>query len=78
MAMTLGPADGLVSRLLQQQTRSQPLSTMPASPSTAKEDRVSISHQARDHQTQQGANNKQLKLESQLLRLYTQHQVNEG
>ena len=77
MAMTLRPTDGLVSRLLQQQTRSQPVSTTPASPSTAKEDRVSISNQARDHQTQENAPSKQQKLESQLLRLYSQHQTSE-
>ncbi|PCI01122.1 MAG: hypothetical protein COB79_04660 [Zetaproteobacteria bacterium] len=76
MAMTLRPTDGLVSRLLQQQTRSQPATFTPASSASNKEDRVSISNQAREHQTQNNKNEQQA-LESQLLRLYSQHQTNE-
>ncbi len=72
MAMTLRPADGLVSRLLQQQTRSHPVAAQNTSAKEPISDHVQISNQARQQQPQNG-NNKQQDLESQLLRLYAHH-----
>ena len=71
MAMTLRPTDGLVTRLLQQQTRNSSATTSPASSSTANADQVNISAQARSQV--QADQFKQQELESQLLRLYNHH-----
>ncbi len=68
MAMTLRPTDGLVTRLLQQQTRNQSATASTASSPLKKADQVSISEQARSHV--QGNQFKQQDLESRLLRLY--------
>jgi hypothetical protein len=71
MAMTLRPTDGLVSRLLQQQTRHTSANISPHSSPAIKADQVNISDQAR---SQVQANPfKQQELESQLLRLYSHH-----
>lgn len=72
MAMTLRPADGLVTRLLQQQTRSHPVAEQNTSAKEPITDQVQISNQARQQQSQSGSS-KQQDLESQLLRLYAHH-----
>ena len=82
MAMTLRPTDGLVSRLLQQQTRSQPASYNAANSSAKKADQINISSQARQQQEQgyqhkQTANIPQTDLEAHLLRLYAHHNSKE-
>jgi len=77
MAMPLRPTDGLVSRLLQQQSRgpsNAPATTSASSNNTT--DRISISIDARDPES--GSNFKQQDLESQLLRLYTHHNKSGG
>ena len=75
MAMTLRPTDGLVTRLLQQQTRNQSATVSSASSSSKKVDQVSISEQARSQV--QSNQFKQKDLESQLLRLYN-HNTRKG
>ncbi len=82
MAMTLRPTDGLVSRLLQQQTRSQPASSNAASLSAKKTDQINISSQAREqheqsYQNKQSATIPQTDLEAHLLRLYAHHNTSE-
>ncbi|WP_038247548.1 hypothetical protein [Ghiorsea bivora] len=80
--MTIRPTDGLVSRLLQQQSRTSNTPT-PTSESRKTADHVNISAQAREQgseaqpQKQNGTNTygqKQEKLESQLIGLYTKHE----
>jgi DNA primase len=80
--MTIRPTDGLVSRLLQQQSRA-PKTPAPTSESRKMADHVNISAQAREQgsevptQKQNSTNTygqKQEKLESQLLGLYTKHE----
>jgi len=81
-AMTIRPTDGLVSRLLQQQSRT-PNVPVQTSESRKTADHVNISTQAREQggeaqpQKQSDANTygqKQEKLESQLIGLYTKHE----
>ncbi len=73
MALSISPADGFISRLLQQ-SQNTPTSKAPASstPQTSnKQDQSSISQEARQAgQTSQAANNQQL--ESKLIDLYNQ------
>jgi len=84
MAATIRPTDGLVSRLLQQQTRA-PVATQSTESKPQPTDQVNISHQARqhssDHEIKQNPVNlygyKQEKLESQLIRLHQQHTESE-
>ena len=79
--MTIRPTDGLVSRLLQQQSRPNHASAQ-ASESKKGTDQVNISTQAREQHTgeaskQTAANaygQKQEKLESQLIGLYAKHE----
>ncbi len=78
MAMPIRPTDGLVHRLLQQQTRHNESTAQQADTKKMVEDKVNISHQARqespkDTQQEQSYGYKQSDLESQLLRLYTHH-----
>ncbi|MDX8384232.1 MAG: hypothetical protein R8M45_09130 [Ghiorsea sp.] len=84
MALTIRPTDGLVHRLLQQQSRSPAASTASAQPKEKASDKVSISGQARQQNNEAPVNStpsygyKQQDLESQLLRLYTHHDNNSG
>ncbi|MDQ6980827.1 MAG: hypothetical protein Q9M46_05065 [Ghiorsea sp.] len=80
--MMIRPTDGLVSRLLQQQSRT-PNVPVQTNESRKTADHVNISTQAREHsneaqpQKQNNANTygqKQEKLESQLIGLYTKHE----
>lgn len=80
--MTIRPTDGLVSRLLQQQSRT-PNTTAPTNESRNMADHVNISVQAREQgseaqpQKQNSTNTygqKQEKLESQLIGLYAKHE----
>jgi hypothetical protein len=84
--MTIRPTDGLVSRLLQQQSRA-PKTPAPTSESRKTEDHVNISAQAREQgrevlpQEQNSTNTygqKQEKLESQLIGLYAKHEQHES
>lgn len=79
--MTIRPTDGLVSRLLQQQSRT-PNVPAPSNESRKTSDHVNISTQAREQgvepqpDKQSSANahgQKQEKLESQLIGLYAKH-----
>ena len=84
MALTIRPTDGLVHRLLQQQSRSPAATEQSAQPKEKVADKVSISSQARQQSSEELTNNtstygyKQQDLESQLLRLYTHHDNNSG
>ena len=73
MALSISPADGFISRLLQQ-SQNAPTSKAPASsnPQTSnKQDQSSISQEARQAgQTSHSANNQ--RLESKLIDLYNQ------
>lgn len=81
MSMTISPMDGLVTRLLQQQTRHSSAPVQDGEPKGKSTDQVSISPQARQQgdgaEKNQGPINafgyKQEQLESQLINLYTQH-----
>lgn len=85
MTTIIRPTDGLVSRLLQQQTRT-PVATQNTETKSQPTDQVSISHHARQqgdaHNVKQELINlygyKQEKLESKLIRLYQQHIESEG
>lgn len=74
MVMSIKTTDSLVSRLLQQQARHQTAPETTTALSSNKADQVSISSQARQHQNHENLL-KQQELESQLLRLYTQHDI---
>ena len=81
MAMTIRPADGLVTRLLQQQTRSTGVTAQEAGRKEKTSDQVSISSQARQqtaevvgNKSQNAFGYKRDKLESQLIGLYTKHE----
>jgi len=76
MTMPVRPTDSLVSRLLQQQSRSSSPAASTSTSSSHKTDHVSISNDARHPDS--NANSKQQDLESQLLRLYTHHNKSEG
>ncbi|MDQ6989294.1 MAG: hypothetical protein Q9M19_05375 [Mariprofundaceae bacterium] len=74
MAMTIRPTDGLVHRLLQQQTRQSNETAPKAELKSSLADKVNISSQARQEQAtlsqqDQSYGYKQRDLESQLLRL---------
>jgi len=79
--MTIRPTDGLVSRLLQQQSRT-PNAPTQTGESRKNSDQVNISTQAREQNmgeaSKQTAANaygqKQEKLESQLIGLYAKHE----
>ncbi|MDX8387153.1 MAG: hypothetical protein R8M46_01275 [Ghiorsea sp.] len=81
MAMTIRPTDGLVTRLLQQQTRQTSSPAQDNGPKSNTGDQVSISTQARQEgekaevsrQLTNAYGYKQEKLESQLIGLYSQH-----
>jgi len=70
VALTVTPADGFISRLLQQthQSASSRPTVSPHPVAVAKQDQSSISHEAR--QTLQNADNSQF--ESKLIDLYNQ------
>jgi len=83
MSLTVRPTDGLINRLLQQnsQTAAKPEEAKPVGIRIA--DQVNISGKARHHvdtgtlsKTESRAHT-QSKLESQLLRLYTHHSPSE-
>jgi len=75
MTMPVRPTDSLVSRLLQQQSRSSSPAASTSTSSNHKSDHVSISNDARHPESN---TTKQQDLESQLLRLYTHHKKSEG
>jgi len=79
MALTVRPTDGLIHRLLQQNSQGAPKSQDAKSVEIKVVDQVNISSQRRGHldtgtflQTESRAHT-QSRLESQLLRLYTHH-----
>ena len=76
MALTVTPADGFISRLLQQTHTSsaRKVPTGKAQPAAAKTDQSSISPEAR--QANQSASHKQL--ESKLIDLYNQRGNSRG
>lgn len=91
MPMTVQPVDGLISRLIQQNSRAGAGGREPAQGASAPRDRVNISAQARDP-AMQGAAGAPLQdggdvqvsreggrlLESHLLRLYREHESSGG
>jgi len=86
MALTIRPTDGLVHRLLQQQTRTSQAEDHAVATKGKVADKVNISGQARQQNTEASDKPstsasygyKQQDLESQLLRLYTHNNTNDG
>ena len=82
MALTVRPADGLIHRLLQQNSQATGKPQTDEKGSIRINDQINVSRHAREQANSgnsavDGRQQNQSKLESQLLRLYTHHGLTE-